>query len=205
MYDKLIEFISHWFENVTPARKVADVAVAFLIAFMAGSLLLAYNAESDIRRLAIKALDKTPELDTELVKKLAVPLFSDVQKAGGIALAVFHVDLASNTTRLIVYNGPETLKSVFPRLKAGFDKSEWISGAMSPAQLEIAASLMNGVGEVTYYPSADVTLVAIPIPDQKGSFLCGFVMAAIPGKVAEDAPVLANVRLLLSEFSHAVL
>lgn len=205
MYDKLIEFISHWFESVSPARKVADVAVAFLIAFMAGSLLLAYNAESDIRRITLKALDRQPELDTDRVKKMAVPLSADVQKAGAVAVAVFKVDLASNTTRLIVYNGPETLKSVFPRLKAGFDKSEWISGAMSPAQLEIAAAMMNGTPETTFYPAADVTLVSIAIPDKAGSFLCGIVMAAIPGKVSEDAPVLANVRLLLSEFSHAAL
>jgi len=205
MYDKLVEAITHWFEATSPARKVADVAVAFLIAFMGISLYIAYNAETDIRRLAIKAMDRQPELDADLVKKLAAPLSIDVQKAGAVAIAVFKVDLSANTTRLIVYNGPETLKTAFPRLKAGFDKSEWISGAMAPAQLEIAASLMNGTGEVTYYAAADVTLVAIPIPDKAGSFLCGFVMAAIPGKVSEDAAVLANVRLLLSEFSHSVL
>ena len=205
MYDKLLEGITHWFESVSPARKVADVAVAFLIAFMAGSLFLAYNAETDIRRLAIKALDKTPELDADRARILAVPLFADCQKAGAIAVAVFRVDLASNTTRLVVYSGPEQFREKFPRLKAGFDKVPFIFSGMPESQVEIASSMMTGVPEITYYPAADATLVVVPIPDRTNAFLAGFVMAALPGKVADDAPAISNIRLLLSEFSGSVL
>ena len=205
MYDKLIEAGSHWLEATSPARKVADIAVAFLLAFMAGSLYLAYNAESDIRRLAIKALDKSPEIDADRAKQLAGPLFADCQKAGAIAVAVFKVDLAANTTRLVSYAGPEQFRDKFPRLKSGFDKVPFIFPGMPESQVEIASSMMTGVPEIAYYPAADVTLIVIPIPDKAGQFLAGFVMAALPGKVADEAPAISNIRLLLSEFSSSVL
>ena len=205
MYEKIIDALSHWMEATSPARKVADIAAAFLLAIMAGSLFLAYNAESDIRRLAVKALDKTPELNRDLANKLSDPLLADIQKAGGLAVACFRVDLASNTTSLVFYKGPEQLKSKFPRLKSGFDKVPFVFSGMPQAQLDLAAAMMTGGAETTYYAEAEATLIAVPIPDKTNAFLAGFCMAALPGKHAEESPEVTNIRMLLSDFSGSVL
>lgn len=205
MYEKLIGYINDWFTHTSPARKAADIFVAFLIAIMAGSLYLAWMAESDIRRLAIKALDKTPELNSDLAKRLSVPLFTDSQKSGAIAIAVFKVDLASNTTHLVVYSGPEQMREKFPRLRSGLEKVPFVFQGMPDEQLQIASSMMTGTWDISYIEGANVTLVSVPIPDQTNAFLAGFVMAALPGKVADDAPIVANIRLLLSDFSREVL
>ena len=205
MWEKITEAISHWFEATSPARKVADVAVAFVIAILGGSVYLAYNAESDIRRLAVKALDKQPELNADLAKKLAIPLFADCQKSGAIALAVFKVDLAGNTTRLVTFLGPDQIKEKFPRLKSGLDKVPFIFEGMPSGQLQVASSMMTGTWDVAYNEAADVTLVAVPIPEQTHAYLAGFVMVALQGKVPSDSPIISNIRLLLSDYAGLTL
>lgn len=205
MWEKIVETLSHWLEATSPARKVADVAVAFIIALLAGSLFVAYKAEGEIRRLAIKALDKTPELDNETAGKLIEPLLKDCQRAGGIAVAVFSVDLAGNTTKLTGYAGPAELKERFPRLKLGLDKAPFIYSGMADSQVVIASSMMEGNSTVVYHPESDITIVSVPIPEKHHAFLAGFVMCGIKGKVSEDSAEVVNVKLLLSDFSQRVL
>ena len=205
MWEKIAEVISHWFEATSPARKVADVAVAFIIAILGGSVYFAYNAESDIRRLAVKALDKQPELNTDLAKRLAIPLFTDCQKSGVIALAVFKVDLAGNTTHLVTFLGPDQIRDKFPRLKSGLNKVPFIFQGMPDNQLQVASSMMTGTWDVAYNPAADVTLIAVPIPERTNAYLAGFIMAALPGKVADDSPTISNIRLLLSDYAGLTL
>jgi len=205
MWDNITSFIAHWFEATSPARKVADVAVAFIIALLGGSLYLAYNAEGEIRRLAIKALDKTPELDAGTASKLLEPLLKDCERAGGIGVAVFSVDLAGNTTRLVGYAGPANLKERFPRLKLGLDKAPFIHAGMAESQVIIASSMMEGNSTVVYHAESDITMVSVPIPEKHHAFLAGFVMCGIHGKVSEDSAEVVNVKLLLSDFSQRVL
>lgn len=204
MKDQALAAITHWIETTSLPRKFADIIAVFTIGLLGGALYFAWNAESDIRRLAIQALNRAPELDGEAARHHAAALLADVQRHGGEAVAIWRVDLPGNTTTLVAFAGADSLKEKFPRLQGG-NRVQFIGPAMPPAQQRIVSSLMTGNPDHGYYEPANVTLVACPVPNRSGSYLAGIAMAALPGKHNGSDSAVASIKQVLSDYSERVL
>lgn len=203
MREKIVEYIYHWFREVSPARKALDVGIAFLIAILGGLLFLAYKSEADLRRIAVQSLSRMPVLDREAVKLNIQPMYTALSDFDVHLVAVFEVDLSTNVSTLVAHKGEGAAQDDFNKMVGHYGKRPFISGDLGEIGLMAMGALMRGDKVVCPDPvNESHTTLFIPIPDRAGSFLAGFVVVVWDKAVDDNTLSVNQAKLIVGEYSN---
>ena len=203
MRENILEYLNHWFLEVSPARKALDVGIAFLIAILGGALYLAYESESDLRRIAVQSLSRIPVVDRDAVRDNIDELFAVLKKDCNAKLVgVFEVDLSTNISSMIGYKGESVAKDDFERMIGGSAKRPFIDGDLGDIGLVAMGSLMRGDKVVCPDPiNLKHTTLFVPIPDRSGSFLAGFIVVVWDVAMTDNTPPVNKAKMIVGEYS----
>jgi len=202
MKDKIFEWVTHWFESTSTARKLADTFVAALIAVLVGGLYIAYQSESDLRRIAVGALSKMPTVDREAVRNEIDELYKTAQGMGARAVLIYEVDLSANMVSILAVKGEIKDQGRLGYWVDGIHKRPFIGGELGKTGSIALGAVMRGDKAIMHDPNDfPDTALLVPIPDTAGSFPAGIISVVWDGEVHENDSRVSQMKTVCSEYS----
>ena len=200
-----------WFREATPLRKIQDLAVVAFALLLAGVAWSVYESKEAILDTVTHSRPDVPRLDVAGAADELPRLWRSLAPLGCISVAVYAVDLDSNTIELVAVEGDS--QEALEAIRATGRRQTFITQdlGLNPEALRVASNMMQGDAlfgsqPLKRHPDVafpDMGSLFVPLPDEPGRLLTGVVICNWPAsKGMNDASAdVRTARLEILEYA----